>query len=76
MVGGWGGCALYQIMSASRLYSIFLGGRDPSTLTVAELKLWLQERKKSTKGKKTELVARFVGLSNSILPRMVIIVYL
>ena len=36
--------------------------RDPASLTVAELKLWLQERKKSTKGKKADLVARLVNL--------------
>ena len=32
--------------------SIALHGRNPTDLKVAELKLWLQERKKSMKGKK------------------------
>ena len=40
--------------------AFFLSGRDPASLTVAELKLWLQERKKSIKGKKADLVARLV----------------
>jgi hypothetical protein len=36
-----------------------LHGRDPADLRVAELKLWLQARKQSVKGKKADLVARY-----------------
>ncbi len=32
--------------------TITLNGRKPAELKVAELKLWLQERRKSTKGKR------------------------
>ena len=41
------------------MVSIALRGRNPADLKVAELKLWLQERKKSTKGKKADLVERY-----------------
>ena len=43
-----GGCAIYGTMST---HLAFIGSRDPVELTAAELKLWLQKRKKSTKGK-------------------------
>ena len=33
-----------------------LKGRDPSELKIPELKLWLQCRAASTKGKKTDLI--------------------
>jgi hypothetical protein len=35
-----------------------LGGRDPVTLKIPQLKRWLQCRKASTKGNKSDLVAR------------------
>ena len=38
--------------------SIALRGRNPADLKVAELKLWLQERKKSTM-EKADLVERY-----------------
>ena len=38
-----------------------LQGRDPSELKVPELKRWLQCRAASTKGKKADLIARFVN---------------
>ena len=35
-----------------------LNGRNPETLTIPELKRWLQCRNASVKGKKADLVAR------------------
>ena len=35
-----------------------LYGRDPSTLTIPQLKRWLECRKAPTKGEKADLVAR------------------
>ena len=35
-----------------------LYGRDPSILTIPQLKRWLECRKAPTKGKKADLVAR------------------
>ena len=37
-----------------------LGGRDPSSLKIPELKRWLLCRNASTKGKKADLVLRYV----------------
>ena len=41
-----GGGGLSITMLASH-FNTFIGGRNPAELTVAEPKLWLQERKKS-----------------------------
>ena len=40
------------------LHGASLCGRDPSTLTIPQLKRWLQCRQASLKGKKPDLVAR------------------
>ena len=37
-----------------------LNGRDPNTLKIPELKRWLQCRNASTRGKKGDLVLRYI----------------
>ena len=45
-------------LNESNIPGASLGGRDPSSLKIAELKQWLLCRNASTKGKKADLVLR------------------
>ena len=45
-------------LNESDIPGAFLGGRDPSSLKIPELKWWLLCRNASTKGRKADLVLR------------------
>ena len=46
------------VFNESDIPGASLGGRDPSSLKIPELKRWLLCRNASTKGKKADLVLR------------------
>ena len=56
--GGGGGSSCSGVLLTELVPGASLNGRNPASLTIPQLKWWLQCRNATTKGKKADLVAR------------------